>query len=42
MAILRVDGNEIMVAFSADAYDANGRYVCKINNDQLMKCKLIK
>ena len=42
MAILRVDGNERMVVFSVDVYNANGHYVCKIENDQLMKCKLIK
>ena len=35
---LRVDGNE---TFSADVYDANGHYICKIDNDVLMKCKLI-
>ena len=35
---LRVDGNE---TFSADVYDANGHYICKIDNDVLIKCKLI-
>ena len=35
---LRVDGNE---AYSVDIYDANGHYICKLDNDVLMKCKLI-
>ena len=35
---LRVDGNE---TFSLDIYDANGHYICKIDNDVLMKCRLI-
>ena len=35
---LRVNGNE---TFSADVYDANDHYICKIDNDVLIKCKLI-
>ena len=42
MAIVRVDGNETIVAFSVDFYDANGQYICKIDSDKLIECKLIK
>ena len=35
---LRVDENE---TFSVDVYGANGHYICKMDNDVLMKCRLI-
>ena len=42
MAIVRADENETIVAFSIDFYYANDQYICKIDTDELIECKLIK